>query len=250
LCDNALAAYLSPDPKDGKKHPAIVWIAGGFSNSISSVAWDDAPPTNDQSASAFRKAGLIMMYPSLRGGNQNPGFKEGFYGEVDDVLAAANFLAEQSWVDPTRLYLGGHSTGGTLALLASECSDKFRAVFAFGPVASVYGYGQENLPFDVSNRMEIHVRAPISWLWCVRKPVFIFEGREKPSNFASITQMMSFSKNPLVQFHPVAGANHFSILAPVTKIVADRIIHDDGPASNISFSDDELSALFTQQTPP
>src|SRR5689334_7040586 len=24
-----LAAYLTPDPKDGKKHPAIVWITGG-----------------------------------------------------------------------------------------------------------------------------------------------------------------------------------------------------------------------------
>ena len=24
-----LAAYLTPDPKDGKKHPAIIWITGG-----------------------------------------------------------------------------------------------------------------------------------------------------------------------------------------------------------------------------
>src|SRR5439155_17962873 len=29
-----LAAYLSPDPKDGKKHPAIIWISGGDCNSI------------------------------------------------------------------------------------------------------------------------------------------------------------------------------------------------------------------------
>ncbi|UUZ54675.1 hypothetical protein LP419_00900 [Massilia sp. H-1] len=28
-----LAAYVTPDPRDGKKHPAIVWITGGDSNS-------------------------------------------------------------------------------------------------------------------------------------------------------------------------------------------------------------------------
>src|SRR5262245_2394232 len=29
-----LAAYLTPDPNDGAKHPAIVWITGGDSASI------------------------------------------------------------------------------------------------------------------------------------------------------------------------------------------------------------------------
>src|SRR5260370_33497281 len=87
-----LAAYLTPDPVDGKKHPAIIWITGGDCNSIGDV-WDEMPRSNDQNASAFRKAGIVSMYPSLRGGNDNPGTKEGFLGEVDDVLAAADYLA-------------------------------------------------------------------------------------------------------------------------------------------------------------
>ena len=29
-----LAAYLSPDPNDGKRHPAIIWITGGDRNTI------------------------------------------------------------------------------------------------------------------------------------------------------------------------------------------------------------------------
>ena len=66
-----------------------------------------------------------MMFPSLRGGNDNPGNKEGFLGEVDDVLAAADFLSKQEFVDPNRIYLGGHSTGGTLVLLVAACSNKF-----------------------------------------------------------------------------------------------------------------------------
>src|SRR5262249_51035025 len=103
-----LAAYLSPDPKNGKKNPAIIWITGGDCNTIDKGCWTEGPPANDQSASAFRKAGIVMMFPSLRGGNDNPGVREGFLGEVDDVLAAADYLGKQPFVDPARIYLGGH----------------------------------------------------------------------------------------------------------------------------------------------
>ena len=72
-----LSAYLSSSDEDGGKHPAIIWITGGDCNSIGDV-WSPASPDNDQTASAFRKAGIIMFFPSLRGGNVNPGKKEGF----------------------------------------------------------------------------------------------------------------------------------------------------------------------------
>ena len=41
---------------------------------------------------------------------------------VFSTLMQANhyFLAKQDYVDPKRIYLGGHSTGGTLALLTAE----------------------------------------------------------------------------------------------------------------------------------
>jgi acetyl esterase/lipase len=237
-----LAAYLSVDPRDGKKHPAIIWIFGGFSNSIGAGAWTPGPAENDQSASAFRNAGIVMMYPSLRGGNDNPGFKEGFFREVDDVLAAADFLAKQDFVDPKRIYLGGHSTGGTLALLAAECSDRFRAVFSFGPADDVRGYGAKVLPFDISNEREAELRAPGRWLASIRSPVFVLEGTG--GNIASLQDMARASHNPLAHFHAVQGADHFTILAPVTKLVAGKIVRDDGAKTNISFTEKELNALF------
>ena len=89
-----LGAYLTPDPGDGRKHPAIVWITGGDRNTIDEL-WSEAPPDNDQTAAAYRRAGIIRMFPSLRGGNDNPGRHEGFLGEVDDVLAAVDFLGRQ-----------------------------------------------------------------------------------------------------------------------------------------------------------
>lgn len=239
-----LAAYLSQPTHDGKKHAAIIWITGGFGNDIGDIAWTPGPASNDQSASAFWKAGVVTMYPSFRGGNDNPGYQEGFYGEVDDVLAAADYLAKQDFVDPQRIYLGGHSTGGTLALLAAEMSGhRFRAAFCFGPVEDVTGYGAEQLPFDITNRKERELRAPVRWLNSIQSPVFVFEGTEHPSNIESLKFMASQSSPPTVHFYPVKGVTHFSILAPMTHLLANKILSDDGPATNITFSEQELSDL-------
>jgi acetyl esterase/lipase len=238
-----LAAYLSPDPKDGQKHPAIIWITGGDCNSIDDGCWKEGPPGNDQSASAFRKAGIVMMFPSLRGGNNNPGVKEGFLGEIDDVVAAADFLAKQAFVDPKRVYLGGHSTGGTVVLLTAECSDRFRAVFSFGPVADPSGYPDEYRPFNAADRREVELRSPGRWLASIRSPVFVFEGTAR-GNVDSLRAMARTSTNPQAHFLPVRGADHFSILAPTTRLIAEKVLRDTGLACNLTFSEDEVSKPF------
>jgi len=236
-----LAAYLSPDPGDGKKHPAIIWIFGGFSNGIGATAWEEQPDKNDQSASAFRKAGVLMMYPSFRGGNDNPGYKEGFFGEVDDLLAARDYLANQEYVDPGRIYLGGHSTGGTMALLAAASSDKFRAVFSFGPVDDVTNYGDKRLPFDVNNKKEAGLRAPGRWLHSIQCPTFVFEGRG--GNIDSLENMARASDNAKVHFYPIDGRDHFAVLAPATRLIAAKILRDDGATTNITFNNNEVRKL-------
>jgi dipeptidyl aminopeptidase/acylaminoacyl peptidase len=240
-----LAAYLTPDPRDGKKHPAIIWITGGDCNSIDEGCWKEGPPSNDQSASAFRKAGVVMLFPSLRGGNDNPGVKESFLGEVEDVLDAAAFLGRQEYVDPDRIYLGGHSTGGTLVLLTAERSARFRAVFSFGPADDVSGYGGEYLPFDTSNRREIELRSPGRWLHSIHTPVFVFEGTNQ-GNLRALQTMARTSTNPQVHFFQVRGATHFSTLAPTTRLIADKILRDDGPACNLSFTEEEVSKPFAK----
>jgi dipeptidyl aminopeptidase/acylaminoacyl peptidase len=235
-----LPAYLTPDPNDGKKHPAIVWITGGDCNSIDEGCWKTGPSSNDQSASAYRTAGIVMMFPSLRGGNDNPGVKEGFLGEVDDVIAAADYLAKQKYVDPSRIYLGGHSTGGTLVLLVSECSDRFRAIFSFGPADDVRGYPPEYVPFDTSNPSEAELRSPGRWLASIKSPTFVFEGTIQ-GNIQSLQAMARSSTNANVHFLPVSGKNHFSVLAPTNRLIADKIRLDNGPTCNLDFTEEELS---------
>lgn len=221
-----LAAYVTTRPSGGGRHPAIIWISGGDSNSIGDF-WTDRNPENDQTAAAFREAGVVTFYPSLRGGNDNPGYREGFLGEVDDVLAAADYLATLDYVDPERIYLGGHSTGGTLAMLVAETSDRFRAIFAFGPVDDVRVYGGQFVYGDMGNPREVRLRSPVYWLESVRSPLFVFEGTVQ-GNIDSLESLRHFSRNPRISFHPVPNRNHFSSLAPVTRLLARRIV--DGTA--------------------
>lgn len=217
-----LAAYLTPDPGDQKKHPAIVWITGGDNNSIGDV-WSPEPRSNDQSASPFRKAGIVMMFPSQRGGNDNPGRREGFLGEVDDVLAATDHLAALPYVDPEQIYLGGHSTGGTLTMLIGECSDRFRAVFSLGPVAAAAQYGGDFLYCDPNDKQELALRSPALWLHCVKTPMFVFEGARQ-GNWAAVKLMADRNTNPNIQFFKVPGHDHFSVITPLAEKLAEQIV--------------------------
>jgi alpha/beta superfamily hydrolase len=239
-----MAAYVSPAPGDGKRHPAIIWLFGGFANSIDQIAWHKGPATNDQSAVVFREAGILMMYPSFRGGNNNPGFTESFYGEVDDVIAAADYVSKLDYVDTNRIYLGGHSTGGTLAMLVAESTDRFRSVFCFGPVTTVVGYGTDQLTFDTNNRKELELRAPVKWLEKINRPAFVFEGTSEPSNISSLRALSRATRNPKVHFLPVEGATHFTILRPISRLIAQKILRDDGAEPNIVFDEKELAGAM------
>jgi acetyl esterase/lipase len=248
-----LSAYITLPPKSAKtkaqKSPAIVWLSGGFCNCIDNDFWKPAPRRNDQTASAFRKAGIITMYPSRRGGNEKVGVKEGFFGEVDDVLAAVDFLAKQPGVDPQRIYLGGHSTGGTLALLVAAAAGKnrFRSVFAFGPVAEIAGYGDE-LPFDVSDRKERLMRSPQVWLNSIQSPTFVIEGTQR-GNLDSLQTLAKIAAHPHLRFYPVAEADHFTVLAPISDYLAKKIAQDTGATSNIQFQPKELNQVFASDRP-
>ena len=172
-----MSAMLGKPRKAGVKHPAIIWITGGFpAGGIGKDAWEPCASSNDQSAKVYRQANLIMMYPALRGSFGNPGFQETLYGEVDDVLAALKYLKTVAYVDPERIYLGGHSTGGTLALLVAEATDGFRAVFSFGPAENPALYGAANLTYNPFRANENRLRSPIHFLGGIKSPTYVIEG--------------------------------------------------------------------------
>lgn len=240
-----MAAYLSLPEDTKKKNPAIIWITGGFpAGGGGSYLWENPNIANDQSAQQYRHAGMVMMYPSFRGANANPGFQEGFYGEVDDVISAYDYLSKLSYIDPKRIYLGGHSTGGTLALLVAASTDKFRGVIAMGGVEDPADYGDDTILYDAEDSNEQRLRAPMHFLAAVQSPTLVTEGVD--GNADSLLEMKELSDNEKLKFVAIAEADHFNVIYPVNKFLSEALIKD--PDAIDKLDSDKLESIYVEHS--
>jgi dienelactone hydrolase/DNA-directed RNA polymerase subunit RPC12/RpoP len=167
-----LKAWVNPPPAADARRPAVLFLHGGFA--FDEEDWEQAQP--------FRDAGFVVMTPMLRGENGLPGAYSMFYNEVDDALAAAETLAQQPGVDGNRLYVAGHSAGGTVALLSAMTSPRFRAAASFSgsPDQVVWARGQAELvPFDPEDRREFQMRSPLAYPRSFKCPVRLYYGNEE-----------------------------------------------------------------------
>jgi acetyl esterase/lipase len=171
------------------KRPAVLFLHGGFA--FGADDWDQAQP--------FRDAGFVVLAPILRGENGQPGVFSLFYDELEDVLSAAEALAALPDVDPSRLYVAGHSVGGTLALLAAMSSKQFRAAASFSGspdhVAFVR-FQEEIVPFDQNDPREFQMRSPLAFPQSLKCPTRLYFGNQeillRGSNEETARQAKSF----------------------------------------------------------
>jgi dipeptidyl aminopeptidase/acylaminoacyl peptidase len=166
-----LKAYATPVMGFVRK-PALLFLHGGFS--FGQGHWELTRP--------FRRAGYVVLVPTLRGENGQDGERSLFLDEVDDVLAAAAVLQGRVDVDPRRVFVAGHSVGGTLAMLAALASPKFRAAASFSgsPDQVVYTRGRpERIPFDPRNLEEFRIRSPVAFATFFQCPTRLYFGDEE-----------------------------------------------------------------------
>ena len=102
------------------------------------------------------------------------------------------------------------------------------------------------MEFDFSDPKEADLRSPIRRLEAIHTPVFVFEGTVKPANTVPMRRMTQASRNPLIHFLPVEGATHFTILSPVTHLIAEKILQDREGDVNIAFTAHELAGLLNK----
>jgi dienelactone hydrolase len=233
--DLRLIAWVSRDPGDGqKKKPAVLFLHGGFAFDFQD--WQQAKP--------FRDAGYVVMIPMLRGENGQPGVYSMFYNEVDDVLAAADALAKLNYVDDKRIYVAGHSAGGTLALLAAMTSTRFRAAASFSGSTDQFSWAsnQQNLvPFDPGGFLEFaertpaaqeefQMRSPLAFAGSFKCPVRMYFGNQEPL-FRSSTQLtatLAKQKNLDVEAVEVPG-DHMSAVTPAMRQCIEFFEKNKGP---------------------
>jgi dienelactone hydrolase len=159
-------------PAGGPLKPAVLYLHSGFA--FAKEDWEEAKP--------FRDAGFVTMVPILRGENGQPGNFTLFYDEVDDAVAAGEALAKTPGVDPNRIYVAGHSAGGTLAMLAAMTSKRFKACasLAGSPDQGKFlQYEPVDPPFDPENAREIEMRSPLAYPKSFKCPVRVYYGDEE-----------------------------------------------------------------------
>ena len=184
--DLRLKAWLAGDRQSDQRLPAVVFLHGGFE--FGAADWDMAVP--------YWTEGFVVLAPMFRGENGQQGTFSFLYDEVDDVLAAAEYLAAQPFVDPDHIFLAGHSSGGTLTLLSVEASRRFVAAASFdaspdqqllykGSAAKAGNHRE--VVFDSNDDRELQVRSPLAYASSLKSPVRLFYSYEA----APITQRPS-----------------------------------------------------------
>lgn len=209
-----LKAWLSDRPADDNKHPAVVYAHGGYSFG-GNEEWS--------TMKEFLNQGYILMAPMLRGENGNPGNFEYFYGEVNDLIAAADYLSNLSYIDNESIFLCGHSVGGQLSMLVSMMPSKYRGISSLGAYPdqeSFIRYGGDPIPFDANNRREFELRSFIAYQDSIIKPLFAYMGdQEDPSTIQYCRDLFKYAKEIGMpcEFKEVKG-DHFSSVGESVKL--------------------------------
>ena len=120
----------------GKKYPGVILLHGGFHEKLDwrFFRYIDAAVTR----------GFVVIFPEYRGSR---GYGENHYQneygvtDLEDVLASADFLAAQPYVDAARMGIIGHSRGGMLTMRAiEEAPDRFRAAVEIAGLVDFLSY--------------------------------------------------------------------------------------------------------------
>ena len=142
--------WVSDVPSSARRS-ALVYLHGGFALGGGDIL--DCQP--------FVASGFVVMTPSYRGENGNAGNFEMYLGEVDDAVAAIQWLRGQPEVDPERIYVFGHSAGGVLSALLSLRKDvpirySGSAGGLYGP--DVFDLMTDMVPFNLADPAERQIR--------------------------------------------------------------------------------------------
>jgi dipeptidyl aminopeptidase/acylaminoacyl peptidase len=169
-----LTAWIGRPAERRERMPVVIFLHGGFAFDGSDFAM----------AQPYRAAGFVLATPVLRGECGQAGHFTLFYDEVSDVLAMAEYMRSQSYVDPARLYLAGHSAGGTLTMLAGMATARFRAIASFSgsPDQIAFTAGEpwsDIVPFDRRNPAEFELRSPLAYATSLKSPARLYYGSEE-----------------------------------------------------------------------
>jgi dipeptidyl aminopeptidase/acylaminoacyl peptidase len=176
-------------PRNGQ-HPAIVYVHGG--------------PTA-QTVNSFNRfvqymvnQGYLVIAPNYRG---STGYGKEFQqanlfdmggGDLQDVLAAADWIKQSGYVDPKKLILMGGSYGGYLTMMGvTKAPELWAAGIPIVPFVNWFTQIQHEDPilqqFDLAtmgdpetNKARYEERSPINFVDRIKAPLYLLAGGNDP----------------------------------------------------------------------
>jgi dipeptidyl aminopeptidase/acylaminoacyl peptidase len=210
-----LAAWVNRYKRKHHAMPGVLFLHGG--NAMGIGHWQLMKPYTD--------AGFVVLMPSVRGENGQMGNFSGFYDEVDDVLAAADRLAHLPGVDPTRLFVAGHSVGGTLTMLAAMSTDRFRAAAPMSGNPDAFRFFNrypQDIRFDDSNKHEFEVRSALCYAQSFKCPIRVTHATEENhfNDRASLLAKRARGAGIRIETGTVPGSHNSSLPAQIAQSIS------------------------------
>lgn len=184
-----LKAWANVPANQNKKYPAVIFLHGGFSFGL-----EDWTMTQ-----AYRDSGFVVFSPMLRGENGQQGTFSLFYNESDDVLAAIQYLKSLPYIDAGKIFLSGHSVGGTITMLTAMLTADIKAAASFSGspdqmIYCKYGIPAKLIPFDTTDVREYEMRSPLSYAGSFKVPMRIYYGSDEPHFRLSSEETSRYAK--------------------------------------------------------
>ena len=139
-----------------------------------------------RTAQAMAEAGLTVMRFNFRGVGRSTGSYDGGIGEIEDMRAALDFMADRFPGRP--LVAGGFSFGSMVALTAGSTDARVAAMVGVGLAFTLHDY---------------------SFLADVRCPVLIVQGEHDEFGSGARAVQYAHTLGDRVQAVVISGANHY-----------------------------------------
>ncbi|HVZ17643.1 MAG TPA: S9 family peptidase [Terriglobales bacterium] len=183
-------AYMPYNIGRNDKYPAIIYIHGG----PASQQRNDFNPFLQY----MMNQGYVVIAPNYRGSS---GYGEAFEranlmdmggGDLQDVLAAADFIRKTGYVDPKKLIVMGRSYGGYMTMMAvTKDPEKWAAGAAVVPFVNWFTeYQNEDATLQASDKATMgdpvkdkalwEDRSPINFVDKIKAPLLLIAGANDP----------------------------------------------------------------------
>ncbi len=172
-----------------KKYPLLVEIHGG-----PAAMWGPGEATTWLEFQYFAARGYVVVFSNPRGSGgygrdfQRANFKDWGAGPASDVLAAAEFAAQERFVDKHRQVITGGSYGGYLTAWIVGHDQRFKAAVAQRGVydlATFFGEGNAwfllpqyfgGYPWEKDVRFVLDRESPLTYVDKIKTPLLIKHG--------------------------------------------------------------------------